>query len=99
MATIQCDLGILNSRWLVKKLEASGVNMPLQIDVTIIWSDDGSQMSFYSIYQSEIHEIMMNYYCDQVLLFTYFDLEILKEWLWDVFCKEPSKIIVEQIVY
>jgi len=73
--------------------------MPLQIDVTIVWSDDGRQMSFYSIYQSEIHEIFMNYYCDQILLFTFIDLEILKEWLWDVFRREPSKIVVEQIIY
>ncbi len=73
--------------------------MPIQIDVTIYWSPECDQMSFYSIYRTEIEEILMNYYCDQVLLFTFFHTEILKEWLWDVYCREPSEVFVEQIIY
>jgi len=43
--------------------------------------------------------MITNYYFDQALLFTFFDIEIFKEWMWDVFCKEPEEIIVDSIKY
>jgi len=73
--------------------------MPERIDLTIFWTPECDQTSFYTMYQVEIEEIILNYYFDQALLFTFFDIEIIKEWIWDVFCREPEEIIVDSIKY
>jgi hypothetical protein len=78
-------------------LEALGVTMPQRIDVTIFW--EGSSMSFHSMYPTEIEDMIINYYFDQALLFTFVDVEIIKEWLWDMYCREPVKIVVDSIKY
>ena len=56
-------------------------------------------MSFHSMYSNEIEDMIINYYFDQALLFTFVDTEIIKEWLWDLFCREPERIVVESIKY
>jgi len=56
-------------------------------------------MSFYTMYRSEIEDILMNYHFDQALLFTFIDIDIIKEWIWDVFCREPERIIIDTIKY
>mgnify|MGYP003118487733 CR=1 FL=1 len=99
MASTQCYLGLLDSRWPIKKLETVAVDMPERIDVTIFWDDECASSSFYSLYPAEIYEIFMNYYCDQVLLFTFFHPDILKEWLCDVFCREPFEVEVDNIKF
>ena len=78
-------------------METVGVNMPERIDVTIFWGQ--GSMSFHSMYRFEIEELLQNYYCDQALLFTFVDPEIIKEWLWDVYCKEPERVVVDSIKY
>ena len=90
-------MGFLNPRRAFKKLEALGVTMPQRIDVTIFWENDS--MSFHSMYTTEIEDMIINYYFDQALLFTFVDVEIIKEWLWDMYCKEPEKIVVDSIKY
>lgn len=73
--------------------------MPERIDITIFWGEGYDTMSFYTMYRTEIEEMIMNYYFDQALLFTFVDIEIMKEWIWDVFCREPERIIVDTIKY
>lgn len=73
--------------------------MPILIEVKILWSPDGDPMSYYTIYRNEIEEIMINYDIKQLNLFTFLDDEIIRQWIWDVFCREPKEIIVEQIIY
>ena len=73
--------------------------MPERIDLTIFWAPDNDAMAFYSLYPAEIYEISMNYDVDQINLFTFFDPEIIRQWIWDMFCREPNEIIVEEIIY
>jgi hypothetical protein len=90
-------LGIFNPRRAFKKLEALGVTMPQRIDMTIYWGE--GSMSFHSMYTTEIEDMIINYYFDQALLFTFVDVEIIKEWLWDTYCREPERIVVDTIKY
>ena len=92
-------MGLFNSRRLVEKLETIGLAMPERIDVTIFWDEECVNSAFYCLYGAEIQEILMNYYCDQALLFTFFHPEILKEWFWDVFCREPYEVEVDFIKF
>lgn len=80
-------------------MEVARMSLPSRIDLVIRWEKETDKISFYSLYRHEIEEILMNYCCDQVLLFTYFHEEILKEWIWDIFCREPNEIIVDEIIY
>jgi len=73
--------------------------MPEQIDMTIYWSNENQSMSFYTMYTHEIEEMIQNYYFDQALLFTFVDPEIIREWVWDIFCREPVEIIIDTIKY
>jgi hypothetical protein len=73
--------------------------MPERIDMTIYWSNENSSMSFYTMYTSEIEDMIMNYYFDQALLFTFVDPQIIYEWIWDVFAREPKEIIIDTIKY
>ena len=78
-------------------MEALGVTMPQRIDVTIFWGH--GSMSFHSMDPPEIEDMIMDYYFDQALLFTFIDVEIIRQWLWDIYCKEPEKIVVDSIKY
>jgi hypothetical protein len=73
--------------------------MPERIDITIHWLNGNQSMSFYTMYTQEIEEMIQNYYFDQALLFTFVDTEIIREWVWDVFCREPVEIIIDTIKY
>ena len=73
--------------------------MPERIELTIFWCPKYGSMSFYTMYRSEIEDILMNYHFDQALLFTFIDIDIIKEWIWDVFCREPERIIIDTIKY
>lgn len=43
----------------------------------------------------------MNYELEeeQANLFTYVDVETIRQWMWDVFCREPEEIIVDSIKF
>ena len=75
--------------------------MPKIIDLTLVWDDWSSGMSMYSMGRDEIEEIIYNYNLanTQVDMFSYLPLEILRQWVWDVFAREPHKVIVERIKY
>jgi|GEM_PF-6956298 len=73
---------------------------PVRIDVTIFWTKDCDSMSYYSIYTSEIEEMVINYEKgNQALLFSYVKVETIRQWLWDVFCREPEEVVVDEIKY
>lgn len=73
--------------------------MPVMINVTILWSPDNDQMSYYAIYKNELEEMIYNYNVIQADLFTFVDTEVIRQWLWDVFCREPYEVIVDEIIY
>lgn len=75
--------------------------IPKTIDLTLVWDDWASGISLYSLSQQEIEEIMYNYDLGhtQANLFSYLPLEILRQWVWDVFAREPHEVIVERITY
>ena len=73
--------------------------MPVMINVTIFWSPDNDQMSYYAIYRNEIEEMICNYDITQADLFTFVNTEVMRQWLWDVFCREPHEVIVDEIIY
>ena len=80
-------------------MEALGMTMPQRMDLTIFWGTDHGSMSFYTMYKSEIEDTIINYYFDQALLFTFVDIEIIKEWIWDTFTREPERIVIDSIKY
>ena len=75
--------------------------MPKIIDITLVWDDWSIGMSMYSMGRGEIEEIIHNYNLEneQSNLFSYLPLEILRQWVWDVFAREPHEIVVERIIY
>ena len=75
--------------------------MPKIIDITIIWDDWSTGMSMYSLAEPEIKEIIYNYDLRGVQeeLFSYLPVEILRQWVWDVFAREPYQVVVERIIY
>ena len=73
--------------------------MPSYINVTIFWDDSNQSMSFYSISSWELRDIVLNYNQAQGNLFYYVDLHLLKEWIWDIFCKEPHEVTVDAIIF
>ena len=100
MADLQCDLGLLHKRWTIKKLETIGVNMPNRIDLTIFWTAECDTMTYYSMFQAEIEDMIMNYeWGNQALLFTFVKPETLRQWIWDQFCREPEEIVIDRIKY
>lgn len=57
-------------------------------------------MSNYDIMEVEIEEMAENYsYSGQLDLFSYYPLEIIRQWLWDVFAREPCEVIVDAVEY
>jgi hypothetical protein len=70
--------------------------MPICIDIKIIWDKN---FSMYTLYRHEIEEMMMNYDIKQPLLFTFVDPETIRQWMWDVFCREPKRIEIVEINY
>ena len=73
---------------------------PVRIDVTIFWTKECDSMSYYSLYASEIEEMVANYEKgNQTLLFSYVKLETIHQWLWDVFCREPEEVVIDEIKY
>ena len=75
--------------------------MPKTIDLTLVWDDWTFGTSMYSLGRPEIKEIINNYNLEneQTNLFSYLPLEILRQWVWDVFAREPHEVIVERITY
>ena len=75
--------------------------MPKTIDLTLVWDDWAAGMSMYSLGQPEIEEIISNYNLEneQSNLFSYLPLEVLRQWTWDVFAREPHEVVVERIIY
>ena len=95
-------MGILNSRWLVKKLETIGVNMPEIVTLKLLWGEDDhyTSPSYFDMYRVDIEEMMMNYGWDQqALLFTFTEIDIWKEWIWDQLCREPKEVEIVDIKY
>ena len=75
--------------------------MPKTMDLTLVWDDWTFGTSMYSLGLDEIEEIIHNYNLEneQADLFSYLPLEILRQWVWDVFAREPHEVIVERITY
>ena len=75
--------------------------VPKTIDLTLVWDDWAHGMSLYSLGRDEIEEIINNYNLEneQTNLFSYLPLEILRQWVWDVFAREPHEVIVERVTY
>ena len=75
--------------------------MPKAIEIAIIWGNPPMGTSNYTMYKAEIEEAINNYGLrnNQAHLFTYLPPEIIRQWLWDVFAREPHEVIVEQIYY
>ena len=93
-------MGLLHKRWTIKKLETAGVNMPSRIDLTIFWTPECDTMSYYTMYKSEIEEMVINYeWGNQALLFTFVEPETIRQWIWDQFCREPEEIVIDTIKY
>jgi hypothetical protein len=75
--------------------------MPKIIDLTLVWDDWSHGMSMYSLGRPEIEEIIHNYSLEneQSNLFSYLPLEVLRQWVWDVFAREPHEVVIERITY
>jgi hypothetical protein len=73
--------------------------MPSYINVTIIWDSRGESMSFYSISSWEMKDIVENYNQVQAHLLYYVHPHLLKEWVWDIFCKEPYELTIDSIMF
>jgi hypothetical protein len=75
--------------------------MPKSILLTILWDDMHLSMSAYTMYSEEIEEAVDNYglHNHQVLMFSHLPVETIRQWVWDVFAREPYEIIVENIFY
>jgi len=73
---------------------------PKRIWVSIFWDETRASMSNYDIMEVEIEEMAENYnYSGQLDLFSYYPLEIIRQWLWDVFAREPCEVIVDGVEY
>lgn len=73
---------------------------PKRIWVSIFWDDTRASMSNYDIMEVEIEEMAENYnYSGQLDLFSYYPPEIIRQWLWDVFAREPYEIHVDGTEY
>jgi hypothetical protein len=93
-------MGILNSRWLIKKLETIGVNMPERIDITVFWTPECDSMTYVSFYHTDIQDMVYEYWQGkQALLFTFIPIELIREWIWDQYCREPEEIVIDVIKY
>ena len=54
----------------------------------------------YDMYKADIEEMVMNYeQGNQVLLFTYVEMETWKQWVWDQLCREPNRVLIDKIKY
>lgn len=74
--------------------------MPKEILLSIFWDEECTSMSYYEMDEIEIEEMAENYeYTGQLLMFSYFPIDIFKEWLWDVFAKQPHHIVIDQIIF
>lgn len=75
--------------------------MPKSISLAIIW--DGLGFSSYVMHQKELEEMVDNYAHmiegEQLNLFTHFPIEVMRQWVWDAFAREPKEVSVDQIVY
>jgi hypothetical protein len=72
--------------------------MPSYIDIHITWPDEYGH-SDYRMARYEIEELVMNYNQYQALLFSYVEPELLRQWLWDVYCREPDSVEVVKIKF
>jgi hypothetical protein len=73
--------------------------MPLYITVLIKWEDSAYEETEYTLYRHELEEMWMNYDVEQAWLFSYVDPKVIKEWLWDVFCRQPKEVKIEEIKF
>ena len=74
--------------------------MPKEIWLTIVWDEMSISMSSYTVTRMELEEMVDNYnYQGQLHFFTYVPMEIMRQWLWDVYAREPYEIIVEKTFY
>ena len=74
--------------------------MPKEIWLTILWDEMSISMSSYTVTKMELEEMVDNYnHQGQIDLFTYVPKEIMRQWLWDVYAREPYEIIVEKTIW
>lgn len=71
---------------------------PKRMWLSIFWDEHRTSMSNYDIMEMEIEEMSDNYkYEGQLELFSYYPAEIIRQWLWDVYAREPYEVIVDSI--
>lgn len=75
-----------------------GDKMPSYLKLKITWPDEYGH-SVYVMARHEIEELLINYNQTQALLFTFVEPELLKQWLWDVYCREPDNVEVTKIKF
>tara|TARA_X000001382_G_scaffold66127_1_gene45912 strand:- start:1320 stop:1544 length:225 start_codon:yes stop_codon:yes gene_type:complete len=74
--------------------------MPRLVTLEIWWREGQISPTHYDMYPTDIEE-MIRYYAqeEQILLFTFVDMEIWRQWVWDQLCREPDKVTIDTIKY
>jgi hypothetical protein len=74
--------------------------MPRFVTLELYWREWQLSPTHYDMYKADIEEMVMNYeWGNQALLFTFVDMEIWKQWVWDQLCREPERVIIKTIKY
>jgi len=74
--------------------------MPRFVTLEIWWREGQLSPTHYDMYPADIEEMISNYgRGEQVLLFTYVELEIWRQWVWDQLCREPYEVVIDKIKY
>ena len=76
------------------------MNMPRFVTLELHWREWQLSPTHYDMYKIDIEEMVMNYERDnQVLLFTFVEMETWKQWVWDQLCREPERIKIDKIKF
>jgi len=72
--------------------------MPNIINIKIYWDDE--KFSFATLSPNDIDDMMMGYgRGQQFVLFSFVELETIRQWAWDIYCREPEKIEIDSIIF
>ena len=76
------------------------MSMPRFVTLEIWWREGQISPTHYDMYKTDIEEMVMNYeQGNQILLFTFVEMETWKQWVWDQLCREPKEIKIDKIKY
>ena len=75
--------------------------MPKTIDITIVWDDWAHGSSLYSMGRDEIENIIHNYGLSktQANIFSYIPVKTIRQWISDVFARDPHEIVIERVIF